>query len=434
MSKSRRDFLTITSLGIMGAAAVSRLLAQNPSNLPPGAPPAFGAGPAFGPEVSATTFAEAEKLVQFPLTDPERAMAAASWRKTMASVYERRTGPRKLALEDTLAPATTWNPLIPGVKAAEQRDHFLRTDASAPLPASDADIAFAPVTHLSRWIEKRQLTSERLTRIYLDRLEKFNPQLRCAITITRDLALKQAKQADEEIAEGEYRGPLHGIPWGGKDLLDTAGIPTTYGAEPYRDRVPKEDAEVVKRLHAAGAVLVAKLSLGALALNDIWFGGQTMNPWLPEEGASGSSAGPGAATAAGLVAFSIGSETGGSIVSPAMRCGVTGLRPTYGRVPRTGAMTLCWSLDKLGPMTRGVEDALLVLHAISGPDPGDLASVPSHLDFDATASVKGLRVGYLPEWMKEPPATEVDRAAIETVKKLGMVPVEVERGRHRRRD
>lgn len=425
MSKSRRDFLTITSLGVMSAAAVSRLLAQNSSNLPPGAPPAFGAGPAFGPDVSAITFAEAEKLVQFPLSDAERAMAAASWRKTMASVYERRTGPRKLALEDTLAPATTWNPLIPGVKAAEQRDHFVRTEAYAPLPASDANIAFAPVTQLSRWIEKRQLTSERLTRIYLDRLQKFNPQLRCAITITRDLALQQAKQADEEIAQGKYRGPLHGIPWGGKDLLDTAGIATTYGAEPYRNCIPKDDAAVVKRLHAAGAVLVAKLSLGALALNDIWFGGQTMNPWLTEEGASGSSAGPGAATAAGLVAFSIGSETGGSIVSPAMRCGVTGLRPTYGRVPRTGAMTLCWSLDKLGPMTRGVEDALLVLHAISGPDPGDLASVPSHLDFDAGASVKGLRVGYFPPWMKEPPATEVDRAALETVKKLGMVPVEV---------
>ncbi len=425
MPKSRRDFLTITSLGVMGAAAVSRLLAQNPSNLPPGAPPAFGAGPAFGPEVSAATFAEAENLVQFPLTDAEREMAAASWRKTLASVYERRTGPRKLALEETLSPATIWNPLIPGEKAAEQRDRFLRSTASVSLPAKDEDIAFAPVTHLSRWLENRQLSSERLTRIYLDRLDKFNPQLRCAITITRDLALKQAKQADQEIAQGKYRGPLHGIPWGGKDLLDTAGIPTTYGAEPYRNRVPKEDAEVVKRLHAAGAVLLAKLSLGALALNDIWFGGQTMNPWLPEEGASGSSAGPGAATAAGLVAFSIGSETGGSIVSPAMRCGVTGLRPTYGRVPRTGAMTLCWSLDKLGPMTRGVEDALLVLHAISGPDPGDLASVPSHLDFDANASVKGLRVGYFPKWMKEPPATEVDRSALDTIKKLGMVPVEV---------
>jgi Asp-tRNA(Asn)/Glu-tRNA(Gln) amidotransferase A subunit family amidase len=182
---------------------------------------------------------------------------------------------------------------------------------------------------------------------------------------------------------------------------------------------------VVKRLHDAGAVLVAKLSLGALALNDIWFGGQTMNPWLLEEGASGSSAGPGAATAAGLVAFSIGSETGGSIVAPAMRCGVTGLRPTYGRVPRTGAMTLCWSLDKLGPMTRSVEDAMLVLQAITGPDAGDVASVPSRLDFDAGGSVAGLRVGYLPAWMKEAPATEVDRAALETVKTLGMVPTEV---------
>jgi Asp-tRNA(Asn)/Glu-tRNA(Gln) amidotransferase A subunit family amidase len=410
---------------MLGTAAVTRLCAQNVSNLPPGAPPAFGAGPGFGPEVSTATFAEAEKLVQFPLTEPERAMAAASWRKTMAALYERRTGPRKLPLEETLAPATTWNPLIPGVKAAEQRDRFVRSHEPATLPGNDEDFAFAPVTHLSRWIESRQLTSERLTRIYLDRLEKFNPQLRCAITITRDFALQQAKQADEEISRGKYRGPLHGIPWGGKDLLDTAGIPTTYGAEPYRNRVPKEDAEVVKRLHAAGAVLVAKLSLGALALNDIWFGGQTMNPWLPEEGASGSSAGPGAATAAGLVGFSIGSETGGSIVSPAMRCGVTGLRPTYGRVPRTGAMTLCWSLDKLGPMTRSVEDAIFVLHAISGKDSQDTASVDSHLDFDANASVKGLRIGYFPAWMNERPATEVDRAALETVKKIGMVPVEV---------
>ncbi|MGB8062993.1 MAG: amidase [Candidatus Sulfotelmatobacter sp.] len=425
MSKSRREFLTITSLGMLGVAAVSRLHAQNMSTLPPGAPSAFGAGPAFGPEVSVTTFAEAEKLVQFPLTDSERAMAAASWRKTMASLYERRVGPRKLALEDTLAPATTWNPMLPGMKPVAEQDRFVRSHSETSLPAKDEDIAFAPVTQLSRWIESRQLSSERLTRIYLERLEKFNPKLRCAITITRDLALQQAKQADAEIAAGKYRGPLHGIPWGAKDLLDTAGIRTTYGAEPYRNRVPKDDAEVVKRLHAAGAVLVAKLSLGALALNDVWFGGQTMNPWLPEEGSSGSSAGPGAATAAGLVGFAIGSETGGSIVSPSMRCGVNGLRPTYGRVPRTGAMTLCWSLDKLGPMARSVEDTLLVLHAISGPDARDTACVPSHLDFDANASVQGLRVGYFPAWMKERPATDVDRAALETVKKLGMVPVEV---------
>jgi Asp-tRNA(Asn)/Glu-tRNA(Gln) amidotransferase A subunit family amidase len=426
MSRSRREFLTVTSLGVLGAAAVLRSDAQNPADLPPGAPPAFGTGPAVGPEVSPTTFAEAGKLMQVEMTAPERAMAAGSWRKTMAAVYERRTGPRKVALEATLAPATRWDPLLPGHKATPEHDRFVRSkNDPGPLPTSDADIAFAPLTRLSRWIETRKLTSERLTQIYLKRLEQFDPRLHCVITLTRDLALEQSRKADQEIASGHYRGPLHGIPWGGKDLLDTAGIPTTYGAEPFRNRVPSEDAVVVKRLHEAGAVLVAKLSLGALALNDIWFGGQTMNPWLLEEASSGSSAGPGAATAAGLVGFAIGSETGGSIVSPSMRCGITGLRPTYGRVPRTGAMTLCWSLDKLGPMTRNVEDAMLVLHAISGPDAGDTASVASHLDFDAEKNVKGLRVGYFPRWMNENPATAVDRAAVGTLSKAGMVPVEV---------
>jgi Asp-tRNA(Asn)/Glu-tRNA(Gln) amidotransferase A subunit family amidase len=312
------------------------------------------------------------------------------------------------------------------MKAGPERDRFIRSKREGEgLPSRDEDIAFASVTQLSRWIEERKFSSERLTHLYLERLEKFDPKLRCVITLTRDLALKQAKRADEEIAAGKYRGPLHGIPWGAKDLLDTAGIPTTYGAEPFRNRVPAKNAVVVQRLHDAGAVLVAKLSLGALALNDIWFGGQTMNPWLLEEGASGSSAGPGAATAAGLVAFAIGSETGGSIVSPSMRCGITGLRPTYGRVPRTGAMTLCWSLDKLGPMTRTVEDAMLVLQSITGPDTGDVASVPSKLDFDAGASVQGLRVGYFPGWMKDKLATDVDRAALETLKNVGMVAIEV---------
>jgi Asp-tRNA(Asn)/Glu-tRNA(Gln) amidotransferase A subunit family amidase len=399
---------------------------QAPTEPPAGAPPAFGAGPAFGPEVSTNTFVEAEKLVQFEMTPSERTVAAESWRKTLAAVYERRTGPRKVGIEPSVAPYSQWNPILPGQKTGPGRENFLRSKTGhGPLPEHDDDIAFAPVTKLSRWIEQRKLTSERLTQIYLRRIERFDPKLRCVITLTKDLALAQAKQADAEIAAGKYRGPLHGIPWAGKDLLDTAGIRTTYGAEPFRTRVPSADAAVVKRLHDAGAVLLAKLSLGALALNDIWFGGQTMNPWLLEEGASGSSAGPGAATAAGLVGFSIGSETGGSIVSPAMRCGVTGLRPTFGRVPRTGAMTLCWSLDKLGPMTRSVEDAMLVLRAISGPDAGDLSSVPSKLDFDANASVKNLRVGYFTNWMKENPATGVDRAALETAKKLGMTPVEV---------
>jgi Asp-tRNA(Asn)/Glu-tRNA(Gln) amidotransferase A subunit family amidase len=389
-------------------------------------PPAFGTGPKLGPEVSPATFAEAEKLVQIELTRAARELAASSWRENMAAVYGRRTGARKVALESTLSPARLWNPLLPGVSAGPSRNRFVRSKAApGPLPDNDPDIAFASIAQQSHWIQQRKLTSEQLTKIYLERIERFDPKLRCVITVRRELALRQARQADAEIAAGKYRGPLHGIPWGAKDLLDTKGIPTTYGAEPFRNRVPADDAAVVKRLDAAGAVLIAKLSMGALALNDIWFGGQTVNPWLLEEGSSGSSAGPGAATAAGLVGFSIGSETGGSIVSPSMRCGITGLRPTFGRVARTGAMTLCWSLDKLGPMTRGVEDAMLVLQAISGPDPGDPESISAKLDFDARKSAKSVRVGYFPAWIKENPATDVDRAALETVKKLGMIPVEV---------
>jgi Asp-tRNA(Asn)/Glu-tRNA(Gln) amidotransferase A subunit family amidase len=433
MSESRREFLARTAVGVVGVAAASRPAAEAQVAAPApqvtpvaGTPPAFGTAPPVGPEVSAATFAEAEKLVRVEMTQAERAQAAGNWRQSLASTMERRTGPRKVVLESSLAPATRWDPLIPGVPAGPASDRFVRSPADPrPLPRRDEDIAFAPVSVLSRWIETRALSSERLTRIYLERIERFDPKLKCVITLTRDLALEQARRADSEIAAGRYRGPLHGIPWGTKDLLDTKGIRTTWGAEPYRDRVPDADAAVVARLHNAGAVLVAKLSLGALALNDVWFGGQTMNPWLLEEGSGGSSAGPGAATAAALVGFSIGSETEGSIIDPSMRCGVTGLRPTFGKVARTGAMTLCWSMDKLGPMARAVEDTFLVLAAISGPDPGDLSSVPSRLDFHAAATVKGLRVGFFPAWMNESPATEVDRAALETARRLGMEPVEV---------
>ena len=432
MSNSRRAFLINSSFAILGTATAANTQTptaaekQNLAESPPGAPPAFGTAPPVGPEVSPATFAEAEKLVQVAMTEKDRAQAAQNWQNSMAALYERRTGPRKVELGATLSPYSQWNPVLPGHRGTPKRNRFVRSNAEAGLlPSSDAEIAFAPVWKLSRWIQGRKLTSERLTGIYLTRIERFDRKVRCVITLTRDLALAQARKADQEIASGKYRGPLHGIPWGGKDLLDTAGIATTYGAEPFRDRVPKEDAAVVRRLHAAGAVLVAKLSLGALALNDIWFGGQTMNPWLLEEGSSGSSAGPGAATAAGLVAFSIGSETLGSIVAPTMRCGLTGLRPTFGRVPRTGAMALCWSLDKLGPMARSVEDTMLVLQAISGADPGDVGSVPSYLDFDAGTAVKGLRIGYFPAWMDEAPATDVDRLALRQAEQLGMVPVQV---------
>jgi Asp-tRNA(Asn)/Glu-tRNA(Gln) amidotransferase A subunit family amidase len=426
---TRRQFLVRAPLGfLVGAMAGSGTSAAAADQPPttPGAPPTFGSGPGSGPTVTAATFAEAEKLMQVTMTPAERQQAAESWRTSMAPYLERRTGPRKIAIEPDDPPATIWNPVIPEVLLPALGHRFLRTVGTAPmLPSSDRDIAFATVTDLSRWIASRQLTSERLTSIYLDRIARFDPRLRAVITVTREHALERARAADTEIAAGRYRGPLHGIPYGVKDLLDTKDIPTTYGAEPFRDRVPSADSAVVARLDGAGAVLVAKLSLGALALNDIWFGGQTMNPWLLEEGASGSSAGPGAATAAALVGFSVGSETGGSIVAPAMRCGVTGLRPTFGRVARTGAMTLCWSLDKLGPMTRGVEDALIVLHAINGPDAGDLSSVSMPLAFDAAADVSGLKVGYIEPWMNESPATDVDRAAMETMATLGMQLVRV---------
>jgi Asp-tRNA(Asn)/Glu-tRNA(Gln) amidotransferase A subunit family amidase len=420
---TRRQFLIRAPLGLLVAANACRN--ESPTNnaqstsTTAGAPPTWGTGAGAGPPVTPTTFAEAEKLMQLTMTPPERQQAADSWRQSLAPYLERRSGPRKITIADTDAPATLWNPMLPGLTVPSTADRFVRSKADPkPLPSSDDDIAFAPVTQQSRWIESRQLTSERLTNIYLSRIERLDSKIRSIITLTKDHALSRAKAADAEIASGKYRGPLHGIPYGVKDLLDTKDIPTTYGAEPFRNRIPYADSAVVRRLNEAGAVLLAKLSLGALALNDIWFGGQTMNPWLLEEGASGSSAGPGAATAAALVSFSIGSETGGSIVSPSMRCGITGLRPTFGRVARTGAMTLCWSLDKLGPMTRSVEDAILVLQAITGP--GDVSSVPSRLEFDATAPVARLRVGYIAQWMKDSPATDVDRAAMEKMKQLKM--------------
>ncbi len=411
MARSRRDFLAKGSMGLVAAAIAGKAAGEQTPQVPlgpqvpstPGAPGAFGTSPMTGPEVSVETFVEAEKLVQVEMTPKDLAEAAGNWRQSMAAVYERRVGPRKVSIGYDVAPATVWNPMMPkaqGVAAAVGYNSFAPgMGKQVALPSNDEDIAYAPVAQLAKWIEGKQITSERLTKIYLERLERFNKELNCVITLTREHALQQARAADKEIAAGRWRGPLHGIPWGAKDLLDTAGIKTTWGAEPFRDRVPVEDATVTARLNEAGAVLVAKLSLGALALNDVWFGGQTKNPWNLDEGASGSSAGPGAAVAAGLVGFAIGSETQGSIVSPSMRDGVTGLRPTFGRVPRTGAMTLSWTCDKLGVMARGVEDTLLVLEAI--------------------------KVGYFPEWMKTAPATEVDRAAMETVKKVGMELVEV---------
>jgi Asp-tRNA(Asn)/Glu-tRNA(Gln) amidotransferase A subunit family amidase len=440
MARSRREFLADAALGL-GAAVVGAgvVEAQSASSAPaavsgpqmqqvPGATPAFGTSPAAGPAVSAGTFAEAEKLVQVSDSEPQRAEMASNWQQSMAALFERRLGPRKVELGEDDAPATVWNPKISGqAVVAEAATAAMLNTPALPLPTEDAEIAFASVASLSGWVRSRVLTSERLTKIYLERLKKYNGELNCVITLCEEHALEQARKADAEIAAGQYRGPLHGIPWGAKDLLDTAGIRTTWGAEFNEHRVPAEDAAVVKKLNEAGAVLVAKLSLGALALNDVWFGGQTKNPWCLEEGSSGSSAGPGSAVAAGLVGFAIGSETQGSIISPSMRCGVTGLRPTFGRVPRTGAMVLSWTCDKLGPMARSVEDTLLVLQAISGYDPRDSGSVETKQpEVSSRHDLAGLRVGYVAKWMNEAPATDVDRHALETLKKMGATAVPVE--------
>jgi len=432
MGRSRREFLAQSSMGLVGAVVIGESAAaeQTPQTPTPGAPPAFGTAAPAGPEVTVETFVEAEKLVQVTMSPEHRAEAAGNWRESMAAVYERRTGPRKVEIGYEDVPATMWNPGSVGKQPAPHAVEITEalTFGSA-LPKDDEEIAFAPVTSLSSWLFNKQITSERLTGIYLERLKRFNPKLNCVITLCEEHALEQARAADKEIAAGKYRSELHGIPWGAKDLLDTAGIPTTWGAEPFRNRVPQKDATVTQRLNDAGAVLVAKLSLGALALNDVWFGGQTMNPWLLEEGASGSSAGPGAAVAAGLVGFAIGSETQGSIISPSMRCGVTGLRPTFGRVPRTGAMTLSWTCDKLGAMARGVEDTFMVLNVISGPDKQDVACADVPLNYRGMGNkdlpVAGVRIGYIESWMREAPATDVDRHALEVVEQLGMTAVPV---------
>ncbi len=279
---------------------------------------------------------------------------------------------------------------------------------SVTRPADLEEAAFYPVTQLAELIRSRQVTSLELTEMYLARLRRYDPLLQCVATYTDELAIRQAKRADDEIARGRYRGPLHGIPWGAKDLLATRGYPTQWGAAPYRGQQLDVDATVVQRLEAAGAVLIAKLTLGALANGDVWYGGLTKNPWDPSEGSSGSSAGSGAATAAGLVGFAIGSETMGSIVSPSSRCGVSGLRPSFGRVSRYGAMALCWSLDKIGPMCRSVEDCALVFSAIYGPDGLDMSLTPEPFHWDPALDPRQLRIGYVAGAFKAANAGDTD--------------------------
>ena len=325
-----------------------------------------------------------------------------------------------MKLPNSLSPATVFDPRLPGfTMPAQSRMNIPRIAPS--LPANDEDIVFAPVSHQSAWIAGGQLTSVRLTRIYLDRIHRHDPTLLSFATVTEALALAQAENADRLLAGGSWLGPLHGIPYAAKDILDTAGITTGWGAEPYANRVPETDAEVIRRLTAVGGVLIGKTSVGALAFGDIWYGGQTRNPWNTEEGSRGSSAGSAAAIAAGLAGFALGTETLGSIVAPCARCGTVGLRPTFGRVSRAGAMSLCWSLDKIGPICRSVDDAALVLAAISGFDAADVSSIEAPFGWDATRAPTGMRVGYI-----ENDFTDLlELALLDTVRGLGatMIPL-----------
>lgn len=304
---------------------------------------------------------------------------------------------RKFPLDHTFPPATqfqTW--AVPHTApSTPTRDHRFSTSAALNRPAADEDLCFLPVSELSELMRTRQVTSMELTERYLARLKKFDPLLRCVVNSTADLARRQAAQADREIAAGHYRGPLHGIPWGAKDLIAIPGYPTTWGIPVYRDRVIDETATVAQRLQAAGAVLIAKLSLGAIAMGDQWFGQMTRNPWNPRNGSSGSSAGSAAATAAGCVGFSIGTETLGSILSPSIRCGATGLRPTYGRVSRQGCMPLAWSMDKVGPICRSVEDCAVVFGAIHGADGRDPTAVDRPFQWPSQVDLRNIRIGVL---------------------------------------
>jgi Asp-tRNA(Asn)/Glu-tRNA(Gln) amidotransferase A subunit family amidase len=343
------------------------------------------------PTVTRDMVERAEKIAGLEFNDDQRDQLVSGLSNRVRN-YERI---RALQLPNSVVPALHFDPVLPGMTFTTERRPFRASQPPAvQRPADLAAVAFWPVTQLAELVRTRQVMPSELTEMYLRRLKRYDPTLLAVVTLTESRARAQAAQLDEELRAGRYRGPLHGIPWGAKDLLATQGYPTTWGASAYRDQVLEYDATVVERLDAAGAVLVAKLTMGALAQGDRWFGGMTRNPWDTEDGSSGSSAGPGSATAAGLVGFAIGTETQGSIVSPATRNGVTGLRPTFGRVSRHGAMALSWSMDKVGPMCRTVEDCALVFAAIHGPDGRDTTVRDLPFNWNAELPLSAIRVGY----------------------------------------
>ena len=369
--------------------------------------------------------ASAEKLIGLDFSDAKRDSMTDGLQEQLGSYNNLRT----VFLPNSVMPSVLFNPIPAGFKFESEKRPFKQSKTvGVEMPANMDDLAFYSVSDLAYLVKNRKVTSEQLTKMYLDRLKKYGPKLECVITLTEELAMKQAKQADAEISKGKYRGPLHGIPFGVKDLLSAKGYKTTWGSVPYKDQVIEEDATVVKRLEEAGAVLVAKLTMGELAWGDVWYGGKTRNPWNTERGSSGSSAGSASATSAGLVAFAIGTETWGSIVSPSTECGTTGLRPTYGRVSRHGAMALSWSMDKIGPICRTVEDCAIVFNTIYGPDDIDPTLYDVPFNYDPGVKLSQLKIGYLKNDFDKDSTSKIYYDGVFTeLKKLGatLVPIEL---------
>ncbi|MGB0635222.1 MAG: amidase [Paracoccaceae bacterium] len=365
-------------------------------------------------KITPSDILSAEKLLGISYSKAEREQMVENLEGQILSAKVR----RGVTLNNESPMASKFDPRLPGFQMPSGSDVKIRIKRK-PIPKKDEDIAFASVVDQGNWIKYGLITSRRLTEIYLRRIKKYQGKLECFATVTKDEALAEADAMDSLTRANINLGPLHGIPYGLKDLFDTKGITTGWGAEPYRNRVPSKDATIVKKLRASGAVMLGKTTLGALAYNDIWYGGRTKNPWNINEGSSGSSAGSASATAAGLCSFAIGTETLGSITSPSQRCGTTGLRPTFGRVSRAGGMALCWSLDKVGPICRYTEDTGIVLSILNGYDENDLCSIRAPFKFDTSKEIKNLVVGYLPDAFKVG-STDVDHAALKAARSLGV--------------
>ena len=397
---TRRRFLTaLSSVGVGGTLVPGALLAQVQQS-----------GDA---KVTAAMLADALAVAGLTVSEEDQKAMLQAVNRNLASYEE----VRKVAIPNDVAPPSYFSAIVPGMKVNRTREP-LRFSSPPPVkrPVNLDDVAYWPILNLAQLLKTRQVTSAELTEMYLGRLHRLNAKLNCVVTFLDELARLEARKADEEIAAGKYRGPLHGIPWGAKDIIAVQGYKTTWGSGAFQDQMLPGDASVVEMLRDAGAVLIAKLTTGELAQGDRWFGGQTMNPWNLTEGSSGSSAGPASATAAGCVAFGIGSETSGSILSPSARCGITGLRPTFGRISRHGVMALAWTYDRLGPLCRYVEDCAVVMSAIAKPDNRDLSVAEIPFNWNARFDVKKLRVGYIQDAFDD----ARDKKTLETVKAMGV--------------